>query len=336
VLVISADILYQLIPYVRLDGYWALADLTGIPDFFSQMGPFLQSILPIPGQQASKLPSLKRWVKIFFTIYIILTIPALALLFFLMIMNFPQFMTIGWDSLLYQSHAVSFMWNTGAFLGMAAVASQMLLIILSMLTAIYFLYSASRKPIRALWSWSKPTPARRIAGALVTASAVSLVTFLWVPQVSFVGRTIPAGTQHFDVTERDHVLVPVAYPQTPPVGGDHAPIWQNCGFYDAPIANENAVHSMEHGTVWITYWPDLPKEQVDMLRRLAHQQDYVLVSPYPDQPAPVIMSAWGYQLRLDLVGDPRLDQFLHTFRLGRQAPERGGPCTRGIGVPSSD
>src|SRR5919205_3675464 len=56
VLVISMDILYQLIPYVRLDGYWALADLTGIPDLFSQMGPFLRSVLPVPG---SKLPRLK-------------------------------------------------------------------------------------------------------------------------------------------------------------------------------------------------------------------------------------------------------------------------------------
>lgn len=333
VLVINADILYQLIPYVRLDGYWALADLTGIPDFFSQMGPFLRSILPIPGQQGSKLPPLKPWVKVVFALYILLTLPVLALLFFLIITNFPRLMVVGWSALLFQIRVFPLAWSSGDFLVMAAVISQMLLIALSMLTALYFLYNMSRQPIRALWNWSKPTPARRLVSTVTAVAAVAVVVLLWVPQVSFVGRRIPAGTQHFEVAERNHVPEAVVYPQNPPVGGNHAPIWQNCGFYDTPIANENAVHSLEHGTVWITYQPELPQEQVDMLRQLAHRMNYVLVSPYPDQPAPVILSAWGYQLRLNSVDDARLDQFLLTFRLGPQAPEAEAQCTGGVGTP---
>ena len=46
VLLIDIDVVYQCLPFVRLDGYWALADLTGIPDFFSLMGPFVASIGP--------------------------------------------------------------------------------------------------------------------------------------------------------------------------------------------------------------------------------------------------------------------------------------------------
>jgi hypothetical protein len=117
------------------------------------------------------------------------------------------------------------------------------------------------------------------------------------------------------------------------VGGNHAPLWQNCGFYDAPIASENAVHSLEHGAVWITYQPDLAPEQVDLLRRLARRQTYVLVSPYPNLPAPVVASAWGHQLGLNSADDPRLNQFVRAFRLGPQAPEREGPCTGGAGAP---
>jgi putative peptide zinc metalloprotease protein len=49
VAVIDLEIVHQLLPLVRLDGYWLLADLTGLPDFFSQMGPFVRSLLPIPG-----------------------------------------------------------------------------------------------------------------------------------------------------------------------------------------------------------------------------------------------------------------------------------------------
>ena len=77
------------------------------------------------------------------------------------------------------------------------------------------------------------------------------------------------------------------------------PVWQNCGFYGRPIPNETAVHSLEHGAVWITYRPDLSADQVDMLRRLARSQTFVLVSPFPELPSPVVASAWGRQLQLE-------------------------------------
>ena len=85
---------------------------------------------------------------------------------------------------------------------------------------------------------------------------------------------------------------------------------------------------MEHGAVWITYQPNLPADQVDVLRKEA-QQTYVLVSPYPNLPSPVVASAWGKQLRLDSATDPRLDQFIKAFREGPQTPEPGSPCTGG-------
>ena len=220
---------------------------------------------------------------------------------------------------------------------MAAVVTQILLLLLPMVGTIYVLSRASRRPIRALWHWSQPTALRRCAGALATVGAVTLVALLWAPQLPFVRSAVQAGppaVQSFEITERLHVQTPVAYPQTPPVGRNHAPVWQNCGFYDTPIANENAVHSLEHGAVWITYRPDLAPEQVEALRRLARRQSYVLVSPFPELPAPVVALAWGRQLPLDSVGDPRLDEFVSAFQLGPQAPERGGPCTRGIGEPS--
>jgi hypothetical protein len=85
---------------------------------------------------------------------------------------------------------------------------------------------------------------------------------------------------------------------------------------------------MEHGAVWITYQPNLPADQVDILRKAA-QQSYVLVSPYPGLPSPVVASAWSNQLKLDSASDPKLDQFVRYFRQGPQTPEPGAPCTGG-------
>jgi putative peptide zinc metalloprotease protein len=333
VMVINIDIMYQCLPYARLDGYWALADLTGIPDFFSQMGPFVRSVMPRLAGKGSKLPSLKPWVKAVFALYIIFTVPVLALLAFLLIRNFPRFMATSWDVWLYQTRVFSTVQNTSDWLAMAAVASQILLLTLSILAGIYLMYSVSATPLRALWNWSKPTLLRRIAGALIMMGSAGLVGILWIPELSSASKPPPAGVQSFEVTERVHVQMPVDYPQTPPVGGNHAPIWQNCGFYAVPIANENAVHSLEHGAVWITYRADVPQEEVKALHQLARRQPYVLVSPLPDGPAPVVASAWGHQLQLDSSRDPRLSQFIRTFRLGLQAPERGGPCTQGVGMP---
>jgi hypothetical protein len=95
------------------------------------------------------------------------------------------------------------------------------------------------------------------------------------------------------VASRVHTTGHVSYPQVPPVGGPHAPVWQNCGFYDEAIPNETAVHSLEHGAVWITYRPDLPVDQVDILRRLAHSQTFILASPFPNLPAPLVRVGVG-------------------------------------------
>jgi hypothetical protein len=146
----------------------------------------------------------------------------------------------------------------------------------------------------------------------------------------------PGGVEDVDVgSGGQHTEGNVDYEQTPPAGGEHNPIWQNCGFYDEPVTEENAVHSLEHGAVWITYQPDLPQEQVQKIRELADDNSYVLASPYPDLPAPVVGSAWGKQLRVESADDPDLEQFVSAYSQGPQTPESGAVCTGGTGEPQT-
>lgn len=141
----------------------------------------------------------------------------------------------------------------------------------------------------------------------------------------------PTGTRTFDVATRTHVAEAVDYPQTPPVGGDHNPTWWNCGSYDEPIVTEAGVHTLEHGAVWVTYDPTLPPEQVDELDALADTTTYVLVSPWPDEdlPAPIVVSAWGAQLEVEELPDPRIEEFVRAYRQAPTSPEPGAPCTGG-------
>lgn len=144
----------------------------------------------------------------------------------------------------------------------------------------------------------------------------------------------PGGVQTYDVGPANrHTEGAVDYAQNPPVGGEHSPVWQNCGFYEEPIRNEIAVHSLEHGAVWITYSPDLPQDEVERLRDLAQSDAYVLVSPYPDLDPAVVASAWGKQLGLESAEDPNLEQFVESYSQGPQTPEPGAACTGGVGNP---
>ena len=146
-----------------------------------------------------------------------------------------------------------------------------------------------------------------ISGTLVLAAII--VIFLMFNAREQVKQQID-GVTEYTALSRDHVSETVSYDQTPPVGGSHNPVWQNCGVYTETIANENGVHSLEHGAVWITYRPDLPDLEVQTLQTLTRQSGFRLLSPYPDLPSPIVISAWGYQLQVEQADDPRLKDFI--------------------------
>jgi Protein of unknown function (DUF3105) len=142
----------------------------------------------------------------------------------------------------------------------------------------------------------------------------------------------PEGIEVFPSTTNRTVEGPIHYDRKPPTNGNHAPLWQNCGFYREPIQDRHAVHSMDHGVVWITYRPELPQQQLDTLRSYGNE-NYVMVSPYPGQDTPVIATSWRVQLELNSADDPRLEQFVNEFKRSELAPLSGNRCILGVGNP---
>ncbi len=144
------------------------------------------------------------------------------------------------------------------------------------------------------------------------------------------GAGAPDDVKTYDVGPAgQHTDADVDYAQNPPAGGEHNPVWQNCGYYDKPIRDENAVHTLEHGAVWITYSPDLPADQKDRIRQIVGEQTCLLASPYPDLGSPIVASAWGKQLALENADSPDLERFIRAYRQGPQTPEMGATCTGG-------
>lgn len=141
---------------------------------------------------------------------------------------------------------------------------------------------------------------------------------------------------------REHTTDKVTYDRTPPVGGNHNPVWQNCGIYTDEQEVGKMVHDMEHGAVWITYGKGTSGSEIAKLQFIAREQGlyqgqmWTDVSPYTGLKANEIWaSAWGYQVKLDNADDPRLPKFLKRFVHGEQTPEPAASCTGGDGTPKA-
>jgi hypothetical protein len=168
-----------------------------------------------------------------------------------------------------------------------------------------------------------------LVALLVLAAAVALPFVVGDDRgVASEGAVDLSDVRVYDDVEPSHQPGDIDYPQAPPAGGPHAPVWLDCGVYDEAVRDENAVHDLEHGTVWITYRPGLDAADVDVLTGLLPQNG--ILSPYDGLDAPVVVTVWGRQLALTGADDARLRLFIDTFGGGETAPEPFASCAGGV------
>ncbi len=144
------------------------------------------------------------------------------------------------------------------------------------------------------------------------------------------------GVEYLVITSREHTEEDLEYPTVPPAGGDHLGIWHNCGKYVVELLDEAAVHSLEHGVVWVTYLPDLPLSEIQKLDNILEGNQRFLMSPYSNQPAPIVLTSWGRRLEIEEADDPRIPAFIEAFTDSPSSPEPGVTCNGGLGIPPGD
>jgi Protein of unknown function (DUF3105) len=153
----------------------------------------------------------------------------------------------------------------------------------------------------------------------------------WQDQAAGIKGIVNYRTQkNPQIDARDHKDGPLTFVTNPPVGGAHNPLWQNCmgDIYTEPIANEHAVHSLEHGAVWVTYKQGLEADEVDKLKSKVQGKDYMMMSPVAGLDKNISLQAWGYQLKVDSAGDKRINKFIKALRLNASM-EPGAACSSG-------
>ncbi len=347
ILIANLELMQQLLPTLRFDGYFIVSDLVGVPDLFKYIGPILKrTVLRQPADE--RLKALKTWPQRVVTVWVLVVIPALIAQLTFMVFQLPQFAAVGWERI----KAIA---SRTDFLGLVADVALTAFALLPLAGLLILVMQAGRGVthlVRNLGTAGAGEPADLNAGSpvptpskgwrppsVVTSSLLVVNAVLLVIGAGYIisgggsggapsAGSAPSGTmavETFSVASRSHTNDPVSYAQTPPVGGPHHPTWEPCVFHDRPIPTERGVHSLEHGAIWVTYRPSLPADEIDVLARLARSRGDMLVSRWDNGlPAPVVVSSWGRQLALGSATDPRLVQFAQAF--SGQAPEPDAPC----------
>jgi hypothetical protein len=119
-----------------------------------------------------------------------------------------------------------------------------------------------------------------------------------------------------------------------PMGGAHHPGWATCMAYTTPVAAEYAIHSMEHGAIWIAYDSTLKSAELNTLTAYAKNDPFLLLTPVKKAPNPITVTAWGFQLKLEKASDPRIKTFIKNYQNSKTTPELGAPCQSGISDPN--
>ena len=189
---------------------------------------------------------------------------------------------------------------------------------------------AKRKRGKLVW-WAVGSAAAVLVVAAVVASIVFAPPGPPTYEAGGTGAEI-TGVKTFE-NETAHIAGTVDYPQSPPAGGPHNQVWLNCGVYDQPVPNENAVHSLEHGAVWVTYDADAVTGDDLATLKSYLPSTYVVLSPYEGLDSPVVLSSWNHQLALDSADDPRIAKFFEEYWRSADVPEPNALCSGGLDAP---
>jgi putative peptide zinc metalloprotease protein len=180
VLIQNFQILQQMLPFLRLDGYYILSDLTGVPDLFARIRPTLVSALPWR-KADDRVTALKPWVRATVTGWVLFLVPVLLLTFGMMLINAPRIFGTAWDSFFVHLHKADDSFGAGNTAAGALAGLQMIILTLPALGFVYSSTRAGGKVFGGAWRWSEGSPMRRLSVLGTTAAFLAVLGFIWWP-----------------------------------------------------------------------------------------------------------------------------------------------------------
>jgi putative peptide zinc metalloprotease protein len=175
-----AEILHQFLPVVRLDGYYIVSDLTGVPDMFQRIGPTLKSLLPWRKPEQS-VRELKRSARVVVTAYVLTLVPLLLFVLAITVINMPRILATSWDAGVVEYDKIHEAIDAGAVLSAAASCIQLAVLVLVPAGLLLTLVQLGRKVAAGAWKATEDRSAARAGVVLAAAAAASFAAYTWYP-----------------------------------------------------------------------------------------------------------------------------------------------------------
>ncbi|HWG98453.1 MAG TPA: hypothetical protein VNV66_03810 [Pilimelia sp.] len=176
-----AQMVRQLAPFVRFDGYHILADLTGVPDLYSRIKPTLLGLLPHRWRHP-ETTVLKPWARAVVTLWVIVVVPVLLFSIGLLVLALPRVVATAWQSLERHGHALSVNFDAGDFTRVAVGLVGMVAIALPVLAAVYLITRVVRQVTAKTWAATEGRPGWRAVACAAMAAVIALVAWAWWPE----------------------------------------------------------------------------------------------------------------------------------------------------------
>lgn len=150
------------------------------------------------------------------------------------------------------------------------------------------------------------------------------------------------GTADFEIVGRQHIAVGTpgsGYNSDPPISGVHWPEPAKLGIYDKPLPDEQLIHNLEHGHIWISYRPanvslqssqsspaanlapGISEEELKELEEIVKADEWkIIMTPREKNDAKIILAAWGRLLKMDDLNKDKVEAFIKTYR--NRGPEK--------------
>jgi putative peptide zinc metalloprotease protein len=206
------EIAHQLLPVVRLDGYYIVADMTGVPDLFARIGPILRSM--VPWRRADdQVRVLKPWVRFAVTAWVLVVVPLLLFELLMVLIHLPRIIGTAWASGVDLWHAAGSGFGSGDLLGGVSSAIQIVVLAIPIVGIGLMLWKAGTGLSGAVWRRTAGKPLARGVALLLAAFAITALALAWIPKDNY--RSIQPG-------ERGTLSEGLAAVATLPSG--HAPL----------------------------------------------------------------------------------------------------------------
>jgi putative peptide zinc metalloprotease protein len=173
-------VLQQLLPVLRLDGYYVISDLTGVPDILTRIRPILRSL--VPGREADQsVKELKPWVRVMVSAYVVALVPILLMILTMVIISAPRVFATAWDSLGMQIDRMRGGLSGGRALPVISGGLRTMALVLPAAGTTASLTRLGRGVLTGLGRWARGRPPRMAAMGVGLALVTGLAAFTWWP-----------------------------------------------------------------------------------------------------------------------------------------------------------